>query len=83
MRTVELRTAYHWFCEECSRENFALPQKAEMTEEEREEAFRRFHDLDGFAELPEDWRQFEMVMVPETVTCAECGTEFNAIDERE
>lgn len=81
MQRVELRTAYVWNCEKCSAENWARARLAEMTDADREWAYREFHDLEEWAELPENWRDFEMVQVPETVTCAVCHTEFLAIDE--
>ncbi len=61
MKRVELRTAYHWFCESCGADNFTLPQKAELTDEDAELAYRRFNECDPWMELPSDWRQFEMV----------------------
>lgn len=80
MRTVELKAAFHWHCEDCGLENFALPRKAELHDDEREAAYRRFNDLDEWAELPEGWREFELVMVPERVTC-QCGATFGTLDE--
>jgi ribosomal protein L37AE/L43A len=82
MQTVERRTAYHWHCEECAKENFALPQKVEMTEQERQVAYRRFYDLEDWRPLPEGWHEFELVHIPEVVTCSECGATFRTIDER-
>jgi len=81
-RRVELKTAYHWHCEECGRENFDLPSKAEMTDEDREDAFRKFHELDEWVQLPEGWKQFEMVWIPDYVTCVHCGETFGTVDER-
>lgn len=80
---VELRTAYHWHCENCAQENFALPQKAELTDSDRESAFRNFMQLDDWAELPEGWEHFELVHIPAKVVCSACGTEFETMDERE
>ena len=82
MQTVELQVAYHWHCERCGESNFALPQKAELTPEEREGSYRLYHDLDAWQALPEDWADFELVEIPETVRCEACGTEFATIDER-
>lgn len=81
MKTVELKTAYHWHCEECAYENFEMPQKAELNDESREDAFRHFHQLDAWAELPERWDQFEMVCIPDIVICNDCKAEFSTIDE--
>jgi Zn finger protein HypA/HybF involved in hydrogenase expression len=82
MATVELRQAYHWHCEECGSENFALPQKAELTDEQREAAYRHFNQLDQWAELPEQWRNFQLVHIPETVQCSQCKATFETIDEQ-
>lgn len=82
--TVELKTAYHWNCEECGADNFTLPQKAEFADDdEREECYRHFNEIDSFGSLPDDWRDFEMVHIPSQVTCKECGAVFTTIDERE
>lgn len=82
MQVVELKSAYHWHCENCAAENFALPAKAELTDEEAEYAYRRFHDLEDFAPLPDGWREFEMVQVPSKVVCSQCQTQFRTIDEQ-
>lgn len=82
MQTVELKSAYCWHCEDCGFTNFDLPQKAELTDEDREAAYRKFHDLSEFSRLPEGWQDFELVMIPDTVTCPNCHREFKAIDER-
>ncbi len=78
---VELKTAYHWHCERCSAENFALPQKAEMTKQDAEEAYRHFHGLEDWEELPLRWDEVELVQIPDTVKCTECGGEFLTMDE--
>ncbi len=82
-RTVELKTAYHWHCEECGVENFALPRKAELTDDEAEEAYRLYHYLDSYSPLPDDWRQFEIVEIPDVVECDQCYAKFATKDERE
>jgi hypothetical protein len=82
MRTVELQTAFSWHCEECGHLNFALPQKAELTEADAETAYRHFHQLEDFAELPEGWQSFELVEIPDTVVCSECCEMFETTDER-
>lgn len=81
MRTVELKTAFHWHCDDCSAENFSLPQKAEMTDEEAEAAYREFHELDRWQSLPPGWRCFEMVQRPDWVRCSQCGNAFATKDE--
>ena len=82
MQRVELKTAYHWICEECCEDNFALPQKAELTDEAREDAFRQINDLQEWDELPEGWQCFDLVCIPNIVTCKKCGEKFTTVDER-
>jgi hypothetical protein len=82
MQKVELKTAYFWWCEECGEVNFALPKKAELTEDGKEEAYREYHGLSPWDELPDGWQDFELVMIPETVHCQKCGREFATYDER-
>ena len=83
MDQVEMKLAFAWFCDECSELNFCLPQRAEMTIEDRMQAFRQEHMLDEFAELPDYWDNSEYVCIPETVTCQNCNTVFEAVDEEE
>ncbi len=73
---AELKTAYHWHCEHCSAENFALPAKTELTEYEREMAFRQHYEMSHWEALPDDWQLFELVWIPDEVTCEECGATF-------
>ena len=82
MRRVELKTAYHWNCDECGADNFALPVKAELTDEKREEVFREIHQLQEWDTLPPDWQYFELVQIPNVVACSSCRTQFSTIDER-
>ncbi len=81
-KIVELRTAYHWWCETCGVENFSLPQKAELTDEQAEYAYRQLHGMDDYDELPDRWREFEIVCIPDDVECRDCHTTFATIDER-
>lgn len=83
MKTVELRTAYCWHCDECSELNFSESVLYECSNEEKEDMYRYFHDMDEWDALPEGWQQFQTVCSPETVKCSKCGVEFNAIDERD
>lgn len=86
MQTVELRTAYHWFCETCGSTNFSLPQSVEMTDEAREAAYRSIENIPEFvpvSEFPEFWNCFELVCIPEKVTCSQCGESFATVDESE
>jgi len=81
MDQVEMKLAFAWYYEECSELNFCLPQKAELTKDEREDAFRQEHLLDEFSELPDHWDCSEYMCIPEQVACNNCGTEFEAVDE--
>jgi hypothetical protein len=82
MKSVELKTAYFWTCEECYHDNFAYPVKAELTDDEAEEIFRQMNEMDQFEQLPENWRDFEMIQIPDMVTCSTCKTKFETLDER-
>lgn len=73
MNTVELQQAFHWHCDACGASNFSLPWKAELTDEAAEEAYRKFHMLDDWQELPDGWRDFEIVTIPRQVKCNQCG----------
>jgi Zn finger protein HypA/HybF involved in hydrogenase expression len=84
MQTVELKTANFWNCEECGRKHYADGIKQEFVDDaDREETFRRFHDMDDYEELPEHWREFEVVAIPKVVKCENCGIEFSTEDETE
>lgn len=75
IRTVELRQAFTWVCDDCLALNVQIPKLSELTDEDREHAYRQFHSMEDWQELPEDWRDFQMCWVPPTVTC-QCGAEF-------
>jgi ribosomal protein L37E len=80
---VELQTAYHWFCEQCGEDNFALPQKYDFVDDtEREQMYREYNELEDWEMLPADWRDFEVVAIPDVVTCKRCGANFATRDER-
>ena len=83
VKFVELKTAYHWYCEQCGADNFALPMKAELTPEMREKTYREMHNLkEEWIPLPEGWDNFQMVQIPFFVRCSSCGMEFSTKDER-
>lgn len=81
MKSVELRTAYCWHCDECSELNFCESVIYETTEAEKEEVYRYFHDLEDYDELPDNWRDFQTVCKPGIVKCRQCNTEFETEDE--
>jgi hypothetical protein len=39
-------------------------------------AYRAFHCLGDFMELPDGWEEFDFVSMPATVKCKECSAEF-------
>lgn len=73
MITTKLKTAYYWTCENCGRNNFEIPVIPKLTEDEAEDAYRQFNDLEPWSPLPDDWRNFELVSSPNFVTCCGCG----------
>ena len=83
MRKAELQSAYRWTCDECGQVNYEDGIKAEFTLASKEEAYRQYHELEDYAELPDGWRDFEMVTIPEEVTCRSCGEWFTTEDERD
>lgn len=81
---ARLLTAYVWDCDSCGAENFERSQVAEFVDDEdRAEVFRKLNGLDEWAELPEGWREFQLVTRPDTVTCGECGMKFDATEDRD
>lgn len=76
---VEMRTAYEWTCEECGRNHFHSAMVADFTEEDRLETAKRLGLVEEFAsEVPEDM-QGDFVTYPESVTCPDCGSEFETV----
>lgn len=82
MRNVEVRSAAVWKCDECGEENFCKLQIAELTDQEAEEAYRRFNELEPWSQLPEHWRDFEMITTPSVVECQRCGEKFSTKQPR-
>lgn len=78
---VELKEAFWWFCDNCAAENYARAKQAELNDSDAEEAYRRFHMLEEWAELPEDWRSFKMLEQPKFVECPVCGERFETESE--
>jgi len=81
LRIVELRQAFQWFCEDCGHSNFAQSRVAELTDADRETVYRTFHQLEPYAELPENWEDFDMCCIPTRVTCEVCKTKFSTQSE--
>lgn len=75
---AQLQTAYWWHCPNCDAVNFAIPTKPELTDEDAEYAYRRFNELNDWCELPADWRDFELLTAPDSVSCAKCSRTFEA-----
>ena len=67
LKTVELRSAYTFTCEECGRDTFGRLIAVEMSQEDRENLVFKYGEL---AEQG-DWE-----MWPEQVKCSHCGVEF-------
>lgn len=70
-KTVELRPAFEWTCEECGRDQFAKCIVPEMSEEDR---------ADLAEQIGEDPVDGEFLCAPEQVTCAFCGQQFTTVD---
>lgn len=73
---VELSLAFRWICDNCGEENFAASELAEMTLEDRELAYRKYKELEAWQELPDDWMEFDLVMMPNVVQCKLCNHQF-------
>jgi len=84
MEKARLLTAYVWDCDSCGAENFERSQVAEFVDDEdREDVFRKFHNLPLYADLPEGWQDFQLVTRPDTVTCGECGMKYEATEDHD
>lgn len=80
---VELRHAYQWTCDNCGVDQFESAIIAELSEEDKLEAAKRFGIVDEFAEtFPED-RQGDFYSYPPKVTCNQCGSQFEALAPNE
>lgn len=76
METITLQQAFWWECPACGAGNFAKAVVAEPTDDEKEEAFRQYHDLEAWQPLPPDWNSFDLVKMPICVKCDECQHRF-------
>lgn len=75
VKTVVLRTAYAFDCEDCGRENFGRSLALECSPEEEEE-LRLNHGIDP-------WDTGNWVQRPDKVTCQFCGAEFETEEDLE
>lgn len=66
---VELQPAFAFHCEECGAEGFVRAIVPELSKED-EQAIREEHGM-------EPWEAGCVTMLPATVKCKECGTEFD------
>lgn len=74
MKTVELRTAYVWTCEECGRDNFARSVVFEFDDETRAELEEKYGD--------EEFDEGEWVRIPDEVECVFCLEKYKTLDYR-
>ena len=70
-KSVTLRPAFCWDCDECGRENFARAVVPEFSAEDLQ-AMRNEHGI-------EPWEAGDFVTMPPTVTCSHCGVVFSAV----
>jgi hypothetical protein len=77
VRSVELKPAFGWTCDECGRWNFARAVAAEGVDKaEAESHLREMLNLQPYESIPE-WHGGEFLMAPTSVTCATCGAHFS------
>jgi hypothetical protein len=69
VKSVELRNAYEWTCDECGRDSFVRGIVVEITDEDRAHMPELGDDVTG------DW-----FAQPEKVTCPHCGTQFKTVE---
>lgn len=81
VQPVVLQTAFFFSCPKCHNDNFVAAVEAELTDEEREEAFRDYYDLESWQELPDNWKDFGLVWQPEHVQCLNCGEGYVTCEE--
>lgn len=74
MEIVELRPAFVYDCENCSRENFVNAVVWEADEESEREMKEEFG--------VEEWETGEFLTIPNEVRCKFCGETFGTIDYR-
>jgi hypothetical protein len=73
---VDLFPAFRWQCPECQNWNFCSPDNSGVSDEEYEDIFREYFDLEPWQELPENYENMlEAVAMPTEVVCI-CGSKF-------
>ena len=69
MQVAKLHPACVWDCENCGTENWVRCFRPTFTEEDKQELAEHFEE--------EDIDPNDVVMLPETVVCKECGAEYD------
>ena len=75
IKTVELRTAYAFDCDQCGRENFVRAVVHELSEDEKHEMAVEHGE---FGQQQGQW-----VTIPPVVKCCFCGACFSTADFRD
>jgi hypothetical protein len=78
-RTVELHAAFHWICDECGRDNYFVPLRIDLTDQETEDVIRELHELENWEELPDEQEPIDAYRIPEWVTCRECKSRYEPV----
>jgi hypothetical protein len=72
-KPVKLLEARLWHCPNCGHGNVNVIEDADLDDETAEEAYRSFHSMEPWQELPTDWRDFKMICIPLVVECGKCA----------
>jgi len=75
MKKAQLNPAYMWDCDQCGTENFERAIVYEPTEEEMAEVMEDYEF--------DPWESSPWTLMPETVKCKCCGTEYEAFGHEE
>lgn len=80
-KTVELREAFAWTCDECGRDNFETAIHLESLDSDKElidQTLRETLGLNEFEEIPPEYKG-EFLAVPVNVSCRYCEEEYETI----
>jgi len=77
---IQLQQAFAWTCPWCSTKNYLDGVTPALSPDEREEAIKKFADLEPWQELPGD-HGIELVAAPESVRCINCERSFQVEGE--